>query len=86
MILEIGKYGITEMKNTNTGTKREKIIYHRNIDIKGPITMKDNIIYLGYNEKIICDNKNSADKLFDLMHQVMTGTREEKLKRILKDE
>jgi len=48
--------------------------------------MKDYIIDLGYNEKIICDNKNSADKLFDLMHQVMTGTREEKLKRILKDE
>lgn len=85
MILEIGKLGIIEMMNNNSEIHREKIIIHRNMD-NNFCYINGTTITLGYNEKICCDNIDNANRLFEIIEGVFTGTRQEKIERILKDD
>ena len=54
MILEVGQYGITKMKNTHTSEPNKAIMIYKDMPITGIILLGDkSVINLGYNEQII---------------------------------
>ncbi len=71
MILEVGQFGITKMKNTNTSTVRNVIMIYKDMPIVGIITLDDKVINLGYNEQIILENNEQAMILFKIIHGVI---------------
>ena len=71
MILEVGQFGITQMKNTHSSHKRDMIMICKDMDISGIISVTDNVINLGYNENIILETKEQAKILFKIIQGVM---------------
>ncbi len=71
MILEVGQFGITQMKNTHSSHKRDMIMICKDMDITGIISVTDNVINLGYNENIILETKEQAKILFKIIQGVM---------------
>ena len=71
MILEVGQFGITQMKNTHSSHKRDMIMICKDMDITGIISVNDNVINLGYNENIILETKEQAKILFKIIQGVM---------------
>ncbi len=71
MILEVGQFGITQMKNTHSSHKRDMIMICKDMDITGIISVNDNVINLGYNENIILETKEQAKILFKIIHGVI---------------
>ena len=67
IILEKGKYGIVSMNNIHNSNRRDKVLVHKNIDITGPVHTRENFLFLGYNEQIVCEDKKSTDILFELI-------------------
>ncbi len=84
MILEVGQYGIKDIINDHTKTKRDKIMVNRYIHVEHCF-LKDTGILYGH-EKIICNTPEDASRLFEIMDDVFNGTRQEKLERILKND
>ena len=71
MILEVGQFGITQMKNTHSSHKRDMIMICKDMDISGIISVTDNVINLGYNENIILETKEQAKILFKIIQGIM---------------
>ena len=71
MILEVGQFGITKMKNTNTSDLNKVIMIYQGMPIIGIITLDDKVINLGYNEQIILENNDQARVLFNIIHGVI---------------
>ena len=71
MILEVGQFGITQMKNTHSSHKRDMIMICKDMDITGIISVTKNVIDLGYNEQIILETKEQAKILFKIIQGVM---------------
>ena len=71
MILEVGQFGITQMKNIHSSHKRDMIMICKDMDITGIISVTDNVINLGYNENIILETKEQAKILFKIIQGVM---------------
>ena len=71
MILEVGKFGITKMKNTNTSRLRKVIMIYKDMDITGIISMDDNVINLGYNEQIFLETEEQALMLFKIIQGII---------------
>ena len=83
MILETGKNDIESMYDGYR--KLKKLLIQRNVIMNGPIYITDTYIYINKLE-IRCTTESGADKLFDLIHETILGTRQEKLERILNTE
>jgi hypothetical protein len=87
MILEIGKYGIRHMCSTiDSAYYKDMIIIYRGM---GCVPMMNQIsctIWLGEQISIFCDTIQDTKKLFELINEVVSGTRQEKLERILNKE
>ena len=71
MILEVGQFGITQMKNTHSSHKRDMIMICKDMDISGIISVTNNVINLGYNEDITLETKEQAKILFKIIQGVM---------------
>ena len=71
MILEVGQFGITQMKNTHSSHKRDMIMICKDMDITGIISVTKNVIDLGYNEQIILETKEQAKILFKIIQGVV---------------
>ena len=71
MILEVGQFGITQMKNTHSSHKRDMIMICKDMDISGIISVTDNVINLGYNENIILETKEQAKILFKIIQGII---------------
>ena len=71
MILEVGQFGITQMKNTHSSHKRDMIMICKDMDITGIISVTDNVINLGYNENIILETKEQAKILFKIIQGII---------------
>jgi len=84
MILKVGQFGIKDIINIHTDSKRDKIIVSRYIHTEHCYLKNVSIVY--GHEKIICNTPEDANKLFQIMDDVFNGTREEKLTRILKED
>ena len=71
MILEVGQFGITQMKNIHSSHKRDMIMICKDMDITGIISVTDNVINLGYNENIILETKEQAKILFKIIQGII---------------
>ena len=71
MILEVGQFGITQMKNTHSSHKRDMIMICKDMDISGIISVTDNVINLGYNEDITLETKEQAKILFKIIQGII---------------
>ena len=71
MILEVGQFGITQMKNTHSSHKRDMIMICKDMDITGIISMDDNVINLGYNEQIFLETEEQALMLFKIIQGII---------------
>ena len=71
MILEVGQFGITKMKNTHSSHKRDMIMICKDMDISGIISVTNNVINLGYNEDITLETKEQAKILFKIIQGII---------------
>lgn len=71
MILEVGKLGITQIKNTNTSKPRTALLLYKEIPITGIISLNNKTIELGYNELIILESEEKALTLFKIINAVV---------------
>lgn len=71
MILEVGQFGITQMKNTHSSHKRDMIMICKDMDITGIISVTDNVINLGYNEQIFLETEEQALMLFKIIQGII---------------
>ena len=71
MILEVGQFGITQMKNTHSSHKRDMIMICKDMDISGIISVTDNVINLGYNEQIFLETEEQALMLFKIIQGII---------------
>jgi hypothetical protein len=71
MILEVGQFGITQMKNTHSSHKRDMIMICKDMDITGIISVTNNVINLGYNEDITLETKEQAKILFKIIQGII---------------
>ena len=78
MILRVGKYGITRIKNQKTYAERDSIIVYKGMNIDGIPSFKESkmdnnpfCILLGYDEEIIFDTKENAVKMFKLINTIL---------------
>lgn len=94
MILEKGKLGIASIEfqylTGQNSYNANRVIIHRNMN-SGPFLIDNlhpkRICFMFFNCwcKIECESEETMLNLFKKINEVMTGTREEKLERILKD-
>ena len=74
MILEVGKLGILEMKNSNTSNKRTAMIINKDITSNvngGLIMLNDKTIEIGYNEKIVMESNEKALALLKIINAII---------------
>lgn len=72
MILEVGQFGITKMKNTHTSEPNKAIMIYKDMPITGIISLGEkSVINLGYNEQIILENDEQAKILFKIIQGVI---------------
>ena len=71
MILEVGQFGITQMKNIHSSHKRDMIMICKDMDISGIISVTNNVINLGYNEDITLETKEQAKILFKIIQGII---------------
>ena len=71
MILEVGQFGITQMKNIHSSHKRDMIMICKDMDITGIISVTNNVINLGYNEDITLETKEQAKILFKIIQGII---------------
>ena len=86
MILITGERGILVMRNSNiTKHVRTKMSIFKGVDLKGPVTLDKAvdrwfddkkfdgwIVNLGYNEEILLETQEEAEKLFELIDKVLS--------------
>jgi hypothetical protein len=86
MIFKVGQYGIVKFSEPhNSFTDCEAIIVHKGINFlpkieKGYLRINMNGLCLHFNDE------NQMLKVFEMINDILTGTRQEKLERILKDD
>lgn len=71
MILEVGKLGITQIKNTNTSAPRMALLLYKEMPITGIISLNNKIIDLGYNETIVMESEEKALALFKIINAIV---------------
>jgi hypothetical protein len=71
MRFKTGFKGITKMYNIHTKEDRQLIVITGNERIEGIISSRENIISLGYNETIECEDKACALDLMESLYQFL---------------
>jgi len=77
MILKVGEYGITTIKNMMTHEEYASISVYQRMLINGIPAVNDAmycrpILYLGMNAELHFEKKEQADKMLDMINTIMT--------------
>lgn len=71
MILKVGQFGIYQMLNSNTGSNRDVIAVYQGMDISGILSVNGIELSLGYNERIMFDTSDDANRMFEIIHGII---------------
>jgi len=79
MLLVVGKFGIENIRNSNTGAGRSAISIIKGMELGGgPLHVQDETVCVGYNEEIICKTSEDALELAILIDGILsTGEKAE---------